>query len=637
MSAQLRPTLGSLVEAQAEFSRLVEGVRELGLFLIDSNRRICSWNLGAERIYGYSRDEIVGQPIDIFYPPDVRDTTAIEKELQVATAEGSREEQGWRVRKGGALFWADVITTVVRDASNAVIGYSRVTRDNTDARRTEMLLRSVLDNTLDGIISIDMRGRILSFNRAAERIFGYKAEEVHGKNVNVLMPAPYHAEHDGYLENYLRTGDAKIIGIGREVVGRRKDGSTFPMDLAVSEFYLDQNRYFTGIVRDITKQKTLENQLRQAQKMEAVGQLAGGVAHDFNNLLTVVTGYSELIHAGLRPVDPMRAFAEHIIQAANRGASLTAQLLAFSRQSVLEPKIVELNKVITETGNMLRRLIGEDITLAHRLDPDIRRVRVDPGQLAQVIMNLALNARDAMPQGGCLTIETRNAELDADYVSTHPYAKSGQYVMLAISDTGVGMSPEIKARLFEPFFTTKGVGKGTGLGLATVYGIIKQSDGLIEVYSELKIGTTFKIYLPALPDGNATPNDQSTRAPTGNETLLLVEDEAAVRDIAFLSLTAHGYRVLSASNAKDALGIAQDHGDAIDMLVTDVVMPEVSGRQLADSLRSTYPRLKVLYLSGYTDDAVVRHGILQAEVSFLQKPFSPASLARKVRQVLDGQ
>jgi two-component system cell cycle sensor histidine kinase/response regulator CckA len=635
MGAHFRPIRGSLVETHADFSRLVDGIRELGVFLIDADRRVCTWNAGAERIYGYNREEVLGKPLDMFYPAE--DLTVVENELRKAIETGSCESQGWRLRKGGERFWADAVTSAIRNESNAVIGFSRVTRDNTDSRRTEMLLRSVLDNTLDGIISIDMRGNIRSFNRAAERIFGYTADEVRGKNVKILMPEPYHSEHDGYLDNYLRTGQAKIIGIGREVVGRRKDGSTFPMDLAVSEFYLDQSRYFTGIVRDITRQKMLENQLRQAQKMEAVGQLAGGVAHDFNNLLTVVTGYSELIHAGLRPSDPMRAFAEHIIHAANRGASLTAQLLAFSRQSVLEPKIVDLNKIITETGNMLRRLIGEDIRLAHRLDPDIRRVRVDPGQLAQVIMNLALNARDAMPQGGCLTIETRNAELDADYVSTHPYAKPGQYVMLAISDTGVGMPPEVKSRLFEPFFTTKGVGKGTGLGLATVYGIIKQSEGLIEVYSELHIGTTFKVYLPALPDGSAAGGEQPARTPTGNETLLLVEDEAAVRDIALLALTAQGYRVLAASSAKEALDIAKQHGDAIDMLVTDVVMPEVSGRQLADALRANYPRMKVLYLSGYTDDAVVRHGILQAEVAFLQKPFSPATLARKVRQVLDGQ
>jgi PAS domain S-box-containing protein len=500
----------------------------------------------------------------------------------------------------------------------------------------EHLLRSVLDHALDGIISIDDRGTVQSFNRAAERIFGYPRAEVVGQNVKLLMPEPFHSEHGGYIANYLRTGNAKIIGIGREVVGLRRDRSTFPMDLSISEFSWNEGRYFTGIVRDVSKPRKLEAQLRQAQKMEAVGLLAGGIAHDFNNLLTIISGYSDIVLTSLPRGDPNWKHLAKVQQAAERAASLTQQLLAFSRQAVLEPKVLDLNAIVRDSERLLSRLLGEDIRIATALDPGIASVRADPGQIGQVIMNLCINARDAMPRGGQLTLETANLDLDEGYAQTHPEVKPGSYVLLAITDTGSGMTPEIKARIFEPFFTTKGPGRGTGLGLATVYGIIRQSEGYLEVYSEVGIGTTFKVYLPAVvqpaTEKSASPAGEASN---GNETVLLVEDEEGVREIAALALTTHGYRVLEAGHGKDALQVAEAHQGEIDLLVTDVVMPELSGRQLAEELRVRRPGLKVLFLSGYTDDAIVRHGILQAEVAFLHKPFRPAALAKKVRAVLD--
>ncbi len=392
-----------------------------------------------------------------------------------------------------------------------------------------------------------------------------------------------------------------------------------------------------GVSQDVTAQRRLEEQFRQAQKMEAIGTLAGGVAHDFNNLLTIINGYTDLLLSSLKPGDPMRNLLAEIHKAGERAGSLTRQLLMFSRQQVVEPKVLDLNAEVVDTEKMLRRLIGEDIVLRTALDPAIAPVKADPGQLQQVLMNLSVNARDAMPQGGRLTIETQNVTLDDTYAETHPGVRPGQYVMLAVSDTGTGMDAKTKARIFEPFFTTKGAGKGTGLGLAVVHGVITQSEGHIDVYSEVGRGTTFKIYLPAvkerLPTGKSFHGLHSM--PRGSERVLLVEDEDAVRALARLVLASCGYTVLEAADGREAVRAAEHDSGRIDLVVSDVVMPHLGGRQLVEQLAAVKPGMKVLFLSGYTDDAIVRHGVLEAEYAFLQKPFTPTALAQKVREVLD--
>ena len=436
-------------------------------------------------------------------------------------------------------------------------------------------------------------------------------------------------------KNYIRYEDMPL---------ETADGRRIDVEFVSNGYLANNHKVIQCNIRDITARKqaeaekaSLEAQLRQAQKMEAIGQLAGGVAHDFNNLLFIINGRAELALNGLKPGDPLRSQLELICKTGRRAANLPRQLLAFSRRQVLQPKVLDLNAVVGDVEKMLRRLIREDIAFTTFLEPKLKTTRADPGQLEQVLMNLVVNARDAMPKGGKLTIETRNAELDEAYRRRRRYATLGSYVVLAVSDTGCGMDDYVKAHVFEPFFTTKQPGQGTGLGLATVYGIVKQSGGFIEVYSELGKGTTFKVYLPQAGDEPVRVSRQvKTVARRGQETILLVEDEEEVLALSRDILEASGYTVLPAANGAKALQICEQHKGGIHLAICDVIMPKMSGPELVQRLASRFPGIKILFMSGYADHAIADQGVLCADAQFVQKPVTPGALARKVREVLDG-
>jgi two-component system cell cycle sensor histidine kinase/response regulator CckA len=472
--------------------------------------------------------------------------------------------------------------------------------------------------------------RILEVNAAAANLYEYSPSELRTMQVSDLL-------FSDEPQRPHRDPENSSVSVPVTVMHRTKTGRSIQVELARHPIQYGGQQATLAVLMDITGRIQLEDQLRQAQKMEAVGMLAGGVAHDFNNLLTIITGYSQLILNSLSEEDQNRHSVEQIMKAGERAAALTKQLLAFSRRQVLQPRVLDLNRLVTSLGAMLQRLIGEDVDLRLMLRPDLGRVSADPGQMEQVLMNLVVNARDAMPKGGILTVETANIELDERYAGSHLAVKPGRYIMLAVSDNGFGMDDATKARLFEPFFTTKGSGKGTGLGLSTVFGIVKQSGGSVEVYSEMGAGTSVKVYLPRIDQAVALEAVTAAKKPArGSETILLVEDDEMVRTLVRETLVREGYRILDTSDPTEARRLADHHKGPIQLLITDVVMPKVNGRDLAESLVRRRRDMKVLYMSGYTDNAVLNSGILHKDVAFLQKPFTPATLTEKVRDVLEG-
>ncbi len=502
--------------------------------------------------------------------------------------------------------------------------------------KSGQMVPALLESASQAIIAVDAAGRIVLANARTQEIFGYSREELLGGSIEMLLPESSRHRHVQERADYIANPRVRPMGIGMELAGRRKNGSEFPVEVSLSYIRTPDGVFAIAFVTDISQRKNLEEQLLHAQKMEAVGRLAGGVAHDFNNMLTVISGYNQMILDLLSPQDPMRGYAEEILKAADRAAALTNQLLAFSRRQIVQPRVINVNEVLSHTEKMLRRLIGEDVVLSLSLNPLTGNIKADPGHLEQAIFNLATNARDAMPEGGRLTIETTNATLDDTYVRTHLGVVPGDYVMIAVSDTGHGMDVETKRRIFEPFFTTKERGKGTGLGLATVYGIVKQAGGDIWVYSELGRGTTFKLYFPRVsePVSDAQGSGSVAPAPAGSETVLVVEDEQGVRDLTGKILKNLGYTVLTAASGSDALEISRKHPAPISVLLTDVVMPHMSGSQLAAELRRNRPEMKVIYVSGYTETTVLDHGVLDPGLDFLAKPFTREGLSRKLREVL---
>jgi PAS domain S-box-containing protein len=603
--------------------------------LIDRDATLLYASRPATRILGYPIDEFVGRNLFDFIHPENQE--GCRKKFAGALADAERVTVSeFRCRhKDGSYRHLEVVGVNRFDdpAVGALVANFRDVTARKQAeeatRRHEETLQAVFDHIPVMIAFFDASARPVLVNREWERVLGWTLEEA--RNIDLFAEVYPDPEYRRQVIEYIQAAERTWSTFKMRV----RDGRT--VEASWANVRLSDGTGL-GIGQDVSERSRLEEKLRQASKMEAVGQLAGGVAHDFNNMLTGILGYCDLLRGRLGAGDPRAAELEEIRKAADRAASLTRQLLAFSRQQVLQPRVLDLNEVVSNMDKMLRRLIGEDIDLNLKLPEDLGHVKADPGQLEQVLLNLVVNARDAMPTGGRLSIETANIDLDEAYGGTHDVVTPGSYVLLAVSDNGVGMDAGTQAHIFEPFFTTKERGKGTGLGLATVYGIVKQSGGYIWVYSEPRQGSVFKIYLPRVP-GGAEPAAHPARpeaAVRGSETILLVEDDDTVRDLAREVLQESGYRVLVASHGEEALRLGGSHDGPIHLMLTDVVMPGGSGRVYAEKLGAARPDMKVLYMSGYTDDAIVRHGLLDPHIAFLEKPFTPAALTGKVREVLGG-
>jgi two-component system cell cycle sensor histidine kinase/response regulator CckA len=493
-------------------------------------------------------------------------------------------------------------------------------------------LRAVLEATPGAVVAVDSQERIFRWNSAAEKLFGWGKSEVSGRTV----PLELARKPGETLRLYKAVQSGENVSV--DALQRRKGGTLCEVSVSVAGLRSPEGAICgaVAVITDVTDRKRLSDQLRQAQKMEAVGRLAGGIAHDFNNLLTVITGYDEMLLSVLSQNARARGYAVEIQQAAEKASALTKQLLAFGRRQVGCPELIDINPIVSNMGNMVRRLIGEDIELVLALAQTPAMVRADSSQIEQIILNLVVNARDAMTQGGRITVESSLAELGEEYVQTHLDVEPGRYVCISVTDTGQGMSQKLQSHIFEPFFTTKSQGEGTGLGLSTIYGIVKQSRGSIWVYSEPGKGSTFKIYLPAADGASEAPSGCGAVLATGNETILVVEDESGLREMVEQLLEDQGYEVLSAANSYEATQVCSMHRGPIDLLLTDVVMPKTNGPELARRLSELRRRMRILYMSGYPSETITRHGVLGSGAAFLEKPFTPETLARKVRSVLDG-
>ena len=618
-----------------------------GIIIIDERGQIREYSASCERLFGWPAIEAVGQNVSMLMPSPDRERHDEYLRRYLRTGERriigiGREVRG--LRRDGSSFpmYLSVGESQV-DGRPIFVGIIRDITELKEAeqalRDSEARLRGVIDTAVDSVIIIDAQGIVRTFNRACERLFGWRAEEIEGRNVSVLMPSPYREEHDGYLEHYRRTGERRIIGIGREVQGQRKDGSVFPCELSVGEMRQGGRQAFVGIIRDLSERKRIEQELVHSQKMEAVGQLTGGIAHDFNNLLTVIMGNLEMLQTRLGDFDQQK-LVDEAREAADLGAQLTSRLLGFARRQALRPQVIDVNELVLDMSDLLRRTLGQSVQISTILGNRLWKVNADPGQLQNAILNLAINARDAMPEGGKLIVETANAEFDAADLAGRELAP-GAYVSIAITDTGTGMAPEVAQRAVEPFFTTKPAGVGSGLGLSMVYGFARQTGGELRIYSEQGQGTSVTIYLPRAEQaaGTAAEPDGASAAETGSrgEHVLVVEDDARVRLVTMRRLRELGYAVEETESGEAALALVRA-GARFDLLFTDVLMPGgMSGPELAREIRKIDPAISVLLSSGYSDPEAMRGAMSELNADLLRKPYRKGELAAAVRRALDSR
>ena len=648
----LKDRLEASASDDGRYRLLVDAITDYAIYMLDAKGIVSSWNPGAARFKGYEADEIIGRHFSEFYTEEERNAGIPDLALKIAASEGRFEREGWRLRKDGTRFWAHVVIDPIRSPSGETIGYAKVTRDLTERkaaeealRRSQEQFRLLVQGVTDyAIFMLDPEGHVASWNAGAQRIKGYAPDEIIGSHFSRFYTS------EDLAEGIPARGLATAARDGRweaEGLRKRKDGSTFWAHVVIDAIRDEGGKIigFAKVTRDISERKEAEQSLQrtqaalaQAHKMEALGQLTGGVAHDFNTLLQVISSNLQLAAKDVAGNPRAEVRIQNALAGVSRGARLAQQLLAFGRRQALEPKVINVGRFIRGMDDMVRRTIGADIQFETCVSGGLWNTLLDPNQVENAVLNLAINARDAMPEGGKLTIEAGNAFLDDRYAASHEGLRPGQYVMLAVTDTGAGMPADVVQRVFEPFFSTKPEGKGTGLGLSMVYGLVKQSGGHIKIYSELGHGTTVKLYFPRVHESEDVVTDlSSTPLRGGTETILVVEDDEDVREGAVALLSDLGYRVLKARDGTSAMGVIES-GLPIDLLFTDVVMPgPVRSPDLARTAKERLPNLAVLFTSGYTENAIVHGGRLDRGVELLGKPYSREQLARKIRHVLGNQ
>ncbi|QDG54146.1 PAS domain S-box protein [Persicimonas caeni] len=644
--------------ADEQFSVIFEAA-PIAMAMLDDRGRFRQVNDAFVEQMGYSREESIGRPISTLVPPETREQVAREYRQFVSGELGERVGKGFPhtrwfsrercyLRADGERRWGDLVRVAIREQDGTLDYMLVMLLDTTKYKRSQQALeeeksrtQAIFDAAVDGIVTIDEKGLIQRLNRAAEEIYGYSAAEIVGQSVEVLMPEPMRELHAAYLAEHGVTGMSQFVGTGGEYEALRKDGSIVPVYLSVGEMSVDHERGFVGVVRDISRQKNLEERVRRSERMEALGQLAAGIAHDFNNVLTIVNSYAHtgLDEAGQSPA----AFHFHKIKsAAERGARLTRQLLTFSPAQIGETATVDLNAVVRGLEGLLRSVVEEDIDLEVETVDGVPPIVADPGQIEQVLMNLVVNARDAMPHGGtlCVSTELTHVSQPGRFNGTPAHLPQGDYVVLVVSDTGHGMDQATQKRIFEPFFTTKPEGKGTGLGLATVYGIVRRYHGDVVVDSELGKGATFRVYFPAAEEGDEGTEDEEepsepVRRAKATEAVLVVEDEEDIREPLRMVLEAEGYTVLEAASGEEALEVVESYPERIDLVLTDVVMPGVTGVELSKSLRDAYPSIRSVLVSGYSGEVLERKDIDAQQVR-LSKPYDLEDLLDVVRDMLSS-